>query len=1127
MHRLTPFLLALGAWAGVAGAATLETEFATPPDAARPGVYWYFMDGNLNKEGMTADLEAMKQAGLGHALFLEVNVGVPRGPVNFLSEAWQDLYVHAVREAERNGIEIMLGSGPGWTGSGGPWVKPEQSMQHLVASRIEVRGPARFSQKLPVAAPRPAYFGLPGELRNVWSGFCKDVVVLAFPTPAATEPLPELAEKSLYLREPFTSKPGIKPYLASAATYPATPAGSAIPAGAILDLTDRLKPDGSLDWEIPEGSWTVLRFVSRNNGMSTRPAPAPGIGFECDKWDPAALDAHLDNYVGKLLAKVGKREPGRGWTMLHIDSWEMGAQNWTPRFREEFRQRRGYDPQPYYPAYLGYLVGSRAETERFLWDLRETGSELIVAHHAERLKAFGRQHGFTLSIEPYDMHPGNDFDLGAVADLPMAEFWSRGFNSAFSCLQASSIAHVMGCPVVGAESFTADGSEAWQFYPGTLKNQGDWAFGAGINRFTYHTFAHKPDNRRPGMVMGPYGVHWDRGQTWWPMADAYHRYITRCQHLLRQGSTVADVLYLMPEGAPNVFQPPPSACTGSNLLPDRRGYNFDGCSAKVLLARASVRDGRVVFPGGASYRLLVLPNWPTMTPELLAKLESLIQAGATVAGMPPQASPSLVGYPGCDQQVTARATALWGGQTPPAALTERQVGKGRIFWGGALSGLPARRPIGDARWIWYPEGNPAQTYPVGKVRFRREFSMTAKQRPVLASLEITADNSFAVTVNGTPVGTGDNFHEIGKFDLQALLRDGKNEMVIEAENGGDAPNPAGLIAALQLRFADGSEQCLATDGEWQAAKADAAEWRPAKILGPAAMAPWSLSLNPVSGLYPDYELTAGILAGSGLQPDFVAPATLRYTHRHLDDREIYFVANRSDKPVEADASFRVEGRSPELWDPLTGNTRALPQFKCANGMTTIPLEFAPYGSLFIVFPRQSTAKPGQEKTNFARLIPVATLEGGWDVGFDPAWGGPAQVRFESLVDWTARPEAGIRHYSGIATYRKNFDLPAGTGPSVFLDLGKVNVMARVRVNGQDCGVAWTAPWQVDISKAVKPAGNTLEIDVVNLWINRLVGDSSQPADKRLTWTTYNHYRPNSPLLPSGLLGPVILKQAVK
>ncbi len=973
-------MLAVCAWgmppvlAGETRPDSLAVGFANPPDSARPGVYWYFMDGNLSREGMTRDLESMKAAGLGHVLFLEVNVGVPRGPINFLSDPWQELFAHAVHECERLGLELMLGSGPGWTGSGGPWVKPEDSMQHLVATKVETQGPGAFSEKLPVPPPRNPFFGpVPGEVQAAWSGFYKDVAVLAFPTPPVTEAIPDIDEKALVYRAPFSSQPGVRPNFASPANYPATVAGTATARDQIVDLTARLKPDGSLDWQVPPGKWTVMRFVSRNNGAVTRPAPQPGLGLECDKWDTAAFDAHLGNYVDKLIARVGPREPGRGWTMLHIDSWEMGAQNWTPKFREEFQRRRGYDPQPFYPGFVGQIIGSREETERFLWDVRQTGSELNVEKHAEHLKEVAHKHGFTLSIEPYDMQPGNDFDFGAVADLPMGEFWSVGFNSSFSCQQASSIAHIMGRPVVGAESFTGAPGEDWNQYPGNMKNQGDWAFAVGINRFTYHTFAHKPDEGRPGMVMGPYGVHWDRGQTWWPLAGAYHRYITRCQFILRQGRTVGDVLYMMPEGAPNVFQPPTSASGGTALLPERRGYNYDGCSATALITLASVRDGRVAFPSGASYALLVLPNRPTMTPGLVDKIGALARAGATVVGPAPLKSPSLAGYPACDGDVAAKAQAVWGGLTAPTTLAAHRCGKGQVFWGGTV--------------------------------------------------------------------------------------------------GSDDAN-----------------------------------------------------------LYPTYDVTAGILAGLRLAPDFASSGPLRYTHRSTPDREMYFVANRTGESVQATGTFRVAGQSPELWDALTGTIRSLPEYQTSGGLTSVPLQFDAFGSCFVVFPHKKAGSVPQAgaRSNFATFKPVSTLDGAWDVAFDPALGGPARARFEKLMDWTTRPEPEIRYYSGIAVYRKTFDLPQSGFPEgkaqIYLDLGSIHGMARVRVNGQDCGVVWTAPWHVDITRAVKPTGNDLEIEVANLWPNRMIGDAKFP-EKPYTQTTYRPFKADHPLLPSGLLGPVRLEVA--
>ena len=184
------------------------------------------MDGNLNREGITADLESMRAAGLGGVVICEVNVGVPRGPVEFMSPEWRGLFKHVVREAERLGLEVTLNAGPGWTGSGGPWVKPEQSMQHIVAAAVETEGPSRFDAALPRPARRPAFFGeggLPAEIKKTMDGFYRDVAVLAFPTPAKGPLISDIDEKALYVRAPYSSQPGVKPFLPSPAEFPASP----------------------------------------------------------------------------------------------------------------------------------------------------------------------------------------------------------------------------------------------------------------------------------------------------------------------------------------------------------------------------------------------------------------------------------------------------------------------------------------------------------------------------------------------------------------------------------------------------------------------------------------------------------------------------------------------------------------------------------------------------------------------------------------------------------------------------------------------------------------------------------------------------------------------------------------
>ena len=566
----------------LAQADSLRENFLRPPESARPWVYWVWMDGNISREGITADLESMKQAGIGGVILMEVNVGIPRGPINFMSTEWRALFKHAVNEAERLGLEVTLMAGPGWTGSGGPWVKPEQSMMHIVASDTVVTGPLYFDGFLRQPTRWPAFFGdglLPSGLEKLKNEFYRDVTVLAFPTPNGDERIVDIDEKALYVRAPYSSQPNVKPFLPAPATYPTLPDGTTISVNRVIDLSSSIAPGGKLMWDVPAGSWTIMRFGNTSTGATTRPAPVPGLGLESDKLDTNALNAHFDAFIGSLLRDLEPRNPASnaGWKWLHIDSWEMGAQNWTPAFREEFKRLRGYDLYPYLPTISGRVVGSLRFSERFLWDLRETAADLLLKNHALHLKELGRRSGFGLSIEPYDMTPCADMSLGAVADVPMSEFWMYGFNTSFSVLEATSIAHTNGKKIIASEAFTSSDDEHWLAYPTTMKALGDWAFAAGVNRFVFHRFQHQPWlNRLPGMTMGPYGVHWERTQTWWSMAPAYHTYLSRCQYILRQGLPVADVCFLVPEGSPQVFRPPSSAVSGNP--PDRLGYNFDGCA---------------------------------------------------------------------------------------------------------------------------------------------------------------------------------------------------------------------------------------------------------------------------------------------------------------------------------------------------------------------------------------------------------------------------------------------------------------------------------------------------------------------------------------------------------------------
>jgi hypothetical protein len=253
--------------------------------------------------------------------------------------------------------------------------------------------------------------------------------------------------------------------------------------------------------------------------------------------------------------------------------------------------------------------------------------------------------------------------------------------------------------------------------------------------------------------------------------------------------------------------------------------------------------------------------------------------------------------------------------------------------------------------------------------------------------------------------------------------------------------------------------------------------------------------------------------------------TIDWIHRKAGAEDIYFVASRWDAKEKLNCTFRVSGRLPEIWDPVTGETRAATKFTQVHGRTVIPLQFAPRQSVFIVFRKPiGLAVYGKSKSNYPIIAIKAILTGSWQLHFDPKWGGPDKLMIDSLMDWTKFADYNIKHYSGTAIYHKSFNLdkkPAGE--KLLLDLGEVHEEASVKVNGVDLGVVWTKPARIDITRAVHPGENKLEITVVNLWPNRLIGDEPLPVNKRFTLTNMHKFNKDSPLLPSGLIGPVKLE----
>ena len=652
-------LLTLSAQAG-----SLEDGFRNPPASARPQTWWHWMNGNITEEGITADLEAMQRVGIGGAQIFNVDCGIPAGPVKFLSPEWHGLMQHAVREADRLGLELCLHNCAGWSSSGGPWNTPEHAMQRVTTSELQVKGPSHFSAVLP--SP-------PSKL-----DFYRDIAVLAFPAQKG-----ETGTGKSSAIENLDAKNGSNgEFVLSSTNEDHAATDQVVPRTGIVDLTGALQSDGRLEWEVPSGDWIILRLGYTPTGEENHPAPAEGTGPECDKFSPEALDAHWAGYVQKVLDDVGPLA-GSGKTLNNvlIDSYEVGGQNWTPAFRSEFEKRRGYDPLLYLPTVAGRVVDNPEVSERFLWDVRRTIADLFAENYYGHFQELCHEHGLQASIEPYT-GPFESLQCGAAADIPMGEFWVGGEPGSSTKL-AASVGHIYGRPIIGAESFTAAPGlkhGRWLDDPASLKALGDQVFCQGVNRFIFHRYALQPwTNRWPGMTMGQWGTHFDRTCTWWEQSRAWIQYVTRCQYLLQQGRFVADAAYFCGESAPVEMR------TGDPALP--AGYDFDAVNADVLLHHAAMKDDRLTLDSGMSYRVLILPPAdPAMTPDVLRKLAEFVTDGLVLVGQPPKASPSLQDYPACDVEVKTLAASIWG-NCDGRSKTEHPSGRGKAVWGKPLAGV--------------------------------------------------------------------------------------------------------------------------------------------------------------------------------------------------------------------------------------------------------------------------------------------------------------------------------------------------------------------------------------------------------------------------------------------------------
>ncbi|MBI2510382.1 MAG: alpha-L-arabinofuranosidase [Opitutae bacterium] len=992
-------------------------------------------------------------------------------------------------------------------------------------------------------------------------------------------------------------------------------AAAGIRPESVVDLTPHVR-DGTLRWDAPPGAWTILRVGHTSTGKENVAASAAGRGLECDKLNPAGAEFHFRHVIEQVRADAAKAG-ATGPQTIEVDSYEAGMQNWTANFPAEFARRVGYDLTPFLPALFGRPVGSTAITERFLFDFRRVQADMMAELYYDKLGELTRAVGMRYYVEGYGA--GNFDELrvaGGSPDVPMTEFWNRTpWTPNRAVKMVTSAAHVYGKMTVAAEAFTGEAQTSrWLEYPYALKILGDDMLAQGVNQLIFHRFAHQPHpDAAPGMAMGPYGSHFDRTNTWFAQGAPWLSYLARTQNLLRHGTYVADILYFSGERAPD-----PSSMA-LPVVP--LGYTYDLVNTDVLLNRVRVEKGDYVLPDGGRYKLLVLPpDSRAMRPALLKKLRAFVDAGATLVGPQPQFSPTLQGFPQSEREMLREARELWTnsrvlakatiaealrtrgvapdltyvGRQPDAALPwqHRRLADGDLFFIGnrqrrveevvaSFRGMAGKQPE-----IWRPETGERSDAVVFErfedralvplrlesgesvfVLFRRDASSGARNlmkdgRPVLTTQvpvvrrEVPAhDFTMAIWVKPDTdlrvfpsESTDGRIDEVGKFyAIPADPGDGRF---------GAGHATAGLAVGRNGIFV--VERALETC--------------PAVLAWPKPVSGWThVAVAYRAGkpqLFVNGELVReGLVSGKVVHSGVGSPIPPVDYMLHFPGIEaLTRAANQSPPPSRGQVFF------------FEGNFVPAQEFSCAltpEELKSIVAAGVPAPNLPVVSEvgrreGRATALVWQSglyafddrKGETVQVTTPRIVDGAWHVKFQPGRGAPDSIELPTLQSLHRHENPGVRFFSGTATYSHSLEVPSdflGVGKRVLLDLGRVEVIASVRVNGKEAGTVWKEPYRLDVTDIVRAGENALEIAVTNLWTNRLIGDELLPPENdygirdeqgndprgivrlpewyregkpkppggRVTFATWKFYDKDEPLVASGLLGPVRLLNPVR
>lgn len=610
----------------------MKQGFINPPPSARPKVYWWWLNGNVNPVRLKEELIAMKNAGIAGVDIFDIGGPevpnpdnmIPAGPAFMGEESLQSIK-SAIDEAGKLGLEVNLSVSSSWN-AGGSWTKPENAAKTLYFSKTIITGPERQKTHLAFPEITPDKNGQPRPIAYRPNGkpvYYKEVVVLAIP----------VTEK-------------------------------VIDTSAIINISSFFDADNEvLDWDAPSGKWEIYRYICANSGKQLN-SPSPNSnGLVIDHFDSTATQAHFNFFIDRLKPLLGdfRKTALKGF---YLASYEASDLHWTPSLPAEFEKRNGYAIYKFIPAIFNKNIFSDELVADFQFDFRKTKSEMMIHNHYRKAKEICNNNGLKLISEsggPGGWHsiPVEALKALGTLDIPRGEFWNKyeihdiGDNIDVKWLvkEIAAASHIYKRGIVEEESFTS--WQNWQEGPLDLKQLADRAFCEGMNRLVIHGFSHDPvEGRVPGIAFYA-GTHFNDRNTWWPKIKPFNEYLGRISYILQNSIFVSDVLYYNGDDVPNLVPPK------NTHFKVGAGYDYEVINSDILLNEVTVENGELSIPGVSRYKLLCIGDNVEINPSVMDKLTKLAEAGALIIGKEPVRAEGLSKRNENDKKVKTLADKFW------------------------------------------------------------------------------------------------------------------------------------------------------------------------------------------------------------------------------------------------------------------------------------------------------------------------------------------------------------------------------------------------------------------------------------------------------------------------------------